>query len=48
MDVHRADLAEVVSNYIGETERNLVRVFDAVERTDSVLLFDEKNELFHY
>jgi SpoVK/Ycf46/Vps4 family AAA+-type ATPase len=42
----RADLAEVVDEYIGETERNLVRVFDAVEGTNEVVLFAEADGLF--
>ena len=44
--VYRADLAEVVSSYIGDTEKNLVRVFDAVEGSDTLLRFDEADELF--
>ena len=46
MEVYRTGLAEVVDEYIGETENNLVRVFDTVERSDSVLLFDEADGLF--
>ena len=46
MDVFRAALAEVVSKYIGETEKNLVRVVDAVEGTDEVLSFDEADGVF--
>jgi SpoVK/Ycf46/Vps4 family AAA+-type ATPase len=36
----------VVSKYIGETEKNLSRVFDAAERGRAVLLFDEADALF--
>ncbi len=39
-------LAEAVDEYIGETEKNLVRVFDGVKGSDSVLLFDEAKRLF--
>ena len=39
LEAIRVDLAEVVSEYIGETEKNLVRVVDSVEGTDEVLLF---------
>ena len=46
MGEYRADLAEGVDEYIGETEKNLVRVFDGVEGSDSVLLFDEADGLF--
>ena len=38
--------AHVVSKYIGETEKNLARVFDAAERGGSILFFDESDELF--
>lgn len=40
------DLSEVVSKYIGETEKNLARVFDAAENSGAVLLFDEADALF--
>ncbi|MEU4106138.1 ATP-binding protein [Streptomyces tanashiensis] len=44
-DVIAADLSQVVSKYIGETEKHLARLFDAAE-TGSVLLFDEGDALF--
>lgn len=40
------DLAQLVSKYIGETEKNLARVFDAAEASGAVLLFDEADALF--
>src|SRR5262249_42719535 len=40
------DLSQVVSKYIGETEKNLARVFDAAEDGAAVLLFDEADALF--
>ena len=40
------DLAAVVSKYIGETEKNLSRVFDAAEASNALLLFDEADALF--
>ena len=43
---HRVDLAQVVSRYIGETEKNLAELFDAAERSGAVLLFDEADALF--
>lgn len=46
LDLYRIDLASVVSKYIGETEKNLSRVFDAAERSGAVLLFDEADALF--
>ncbi|MGZ4285727.1 MAG: ATP-binding protein, partial [Solirubrobacteraceae bacterium] len=46
LDMDRIDLAGVVSKYIGETERNLRRVFDAAEEGGALLLFDEADALF--
>ncbi|HET6522181.1 MAG TPA: ATP-binding protein, partial [Geminicoccaceae bacterium] len=46
LDVYRIDLSRVVSKYIGETEKNLGRVFDAAERASVVLFFDEAEALF--
>jgi len=46
LDLYRIDLSEVVSKYIGETEKNLRRVFDAAEAGGAVLLFDEADALF--
>jgi ATPase family associated with various cellular activities (AAA) len=46
MDLYRVDLSGVVSKYIGETERNLRRVFDAAEASGAILLFDEADALF--
>ncbi len=46
LDLHLIDLSQVVNKYIGETEKNLSRVFDAAERGGAVLLFDEADALF--
>jgi hypothetical protein len=46
LDLYRIDLATVVNKYIGETEKNLSRLFDAAERSGAVLLFDEADALF--
>lgn len=46
LDLFRIDLSAVVSKYIGETEKNLRRVFDAAEEGGTVLLFDEADALF--
>lgn len=46
LDLYRIDLSAVVSKYIGETEKNLGRVFDAAEASGAVLLFDEADALF--
>lgn len=45
MDLYRVDLGRVVSKYIGETEKNLGRVFDTAEASSAVLLFDEADAL---
>ncbi|MBS0527761.1 MAG: ATP-binding protein, partial [Proteobacteria bacterium] len=46
LDLYRIDLATLVSKYIGETEKNLKRLFDAAETSGAVLLFDEADALF--
>ncbi len=46
LDLYRIDLSVVVSKYIGETEENLRKVFDAAESGGAVLLFDEADALF--
>ncbi|MEH2391729.1 MAG: ATP-binding protein [Nostoc sp.] len=46
LDRYRIDLSSVVSKYIGETEKNLRRVFDAAEQGGVILLFDEADALF--
>jgi hypothetical protein len=46
LDLYRIDLSQVVSKYIGETEKNLRRVFDTAEEGGAILLFDEADALF--
>jgi hypothetical protein len=46
LDLYRIDLSCVVSKYIGETEKNLRRVFDAAEDGGAILFFDEADALF--
>lgn len=46
VDVYRVDLSQVVSKYIGETEKNLGKVFDAAAQTGVILFFDEADALF--
>ncbi len=46
LDLYQIDLSSVVSKYIGETEKNLSRVFDAAEAGGAILLFDEADALF--
>jgi SpoVK/Ycf46/Vps4 family AAA+-type ATPase len=45
-DVYRVDLSQIVSKYIGETEKNLNRIFDRAEHRDWILFFDEADALF--
>ncbi len=46
LDLYRIDLSAVVSKYIGETEKNLARIFDAAEAANAILFFDEADALF--
>uniref|UniRef100_UPI0025B9E378 ATP-binding protein n=1 Tax=Achromobacter sp. UBA5777 TaxID=1945913 RepID=UPI0025B9E378 len=46
LDLYRIDLSAVVSKYIGETEKNLRRLFEAAEDGGAILLFDEADALF--
>ena len=46
LDLYRIDLSTVVSKYIGETEKNLKKLFDAAESGGVILLFDEGDALF--
>ncbi|HEX8109147.1 MAG TPA: ATP-binding protein [Kofleriaceae bacterium] len=45
-DVYRVDLSLVISKYIGETEKNLARVFDRAQQQDWIVFFDEADALF--
>ena len=45
-DVYRIDLSQMVSKYIGETEKNLAKVFDRAENKEWILFFDEADALF--
>lgn len=45
LDLYRIDLTSVVSKFIGETEKNLDRIFDAAEASGSILFFDEADAL---
>jgi SpoVK/Ycf46/Vps4 family AAA+-type ATPase len=45
-DVYRIDLSMVISKYIGETEKNLSRLFDKANNKDWILFFDEADALF--
>jgi len=45
-DVYRIDLSQVVSKYIGETEKNLEKIFSKAENKEWILFFDEADALF--
>ena len=44
--IYKIDLAAVVSKYIGETEKNLAKIFNAAEKSNCILLFDEADAIF--
>jgi SpoVK/Ycf46/Vps4 family AAA+-type ATPase len=46
LDLYKIDLSSVVSKYIGETEKNLDRIFRAAEHSSAILFFDEADALF--
>jgi hypothetical protein len=46
LNLYRIDLSAVVNKYIGETEKNLRRLFDAAEGGGAILFFDEADALF--
>ncbi len=46
MELYKVDLSSVMSKYIGETEKNLGRIFDEVKKSRSILFFDEADALF--
>jgi SpoVK/Ycf46/Vps4 family AAA+-type ATPase len=46
LDLYKIDLATVVSKYIGETEKNLARIFREAQASNAILFFDEADALF--
>jgi len=46
LDLYRIDLSQVVSKYIGETEKNLASIFDEAQTSNAILFFDEADALF--
>ena len=46
LDLYKIDLSTVVSKYIGETEKNLERIFNEAEQSNAILFFDEADALF--
>jgi hypothetical protein len=45
-DLYKIDLSAIVSKFIGETEKNLKRIFSEAERTEAILFFDEADAIF--
>jgi len=46
LDLYKINLASVISKYIGETEKNLAKIFDEAETSNAILFFDEADALF--
>ncbi len=46
LDLYQVDLSKIVSKYIGETEKQLAKLFDAAESGQAILLFDEADSVF--
>jgi SpoVK/Ycf46/Vps4 family AAA+-type ATPase len=46
LELYKIDLSSVISKYIGETEKNLARIFDEAETSNAILFFDEADALF--
>ncbi len=46
LDIYKIDLSSVISKYIGETEKNLSRIFKEAETSNAILFFDEADALF--
>jgi SpoVK/Ycf46/Vps4 family AAA+-type ATPase len=46
LDLYKVDLSGVVSKYVGETEKNLARIFEEAETSNAILFFDEADALF--
>ena len=46
LDLYKIDLSQIVSKYIGDTEKNLNRIFTAAANSNAILLFDEADALF--
>jgi SpoVK/Ycf46/Vps4 family AAA+-type ATPase len=46
LDIYKIDLSTVVSKYIGETEKNLSKIFEEAETSNAILFFDEADALF--
>ncbi|WP_199728625.1 ATP-binding protein [Cohnella faecalis] len=46
MEIYKIDLSQIISKYIGETEKNLREIFDEAEKSCAILFFDEADALF--
>ena len=48
MELYRVDISQLVSKYIGETEKNLAKVFDEAKKGNIILFFDEADSIFSH
>lgn len=46
LPLYRVDLSQLISKYIGETQKNIGQIFDEAERSECILLFDEADAIF--
>lgn len=46
VDLYRVDLSQIISKYIGETEKNLEKIFKEASKSNAILFFDEADALF--
>ncbi len=47
MELYRVDLSQVIDKYVGETEKNIKRIFDDAAKMSCILFFDEADAIFH-
>ena len=47
MELYRIDLSQVIDKYVGETEKNIKRIFDDAAKMSCILFFDEADAIFH-
>ena len=47
MELYKIDLSQLIDKYVGETEKNIRRVFDEAKKSNSVLFFDEADAIFN-
>ena len=47
MELYKIDLSQLIDKYVGETEKNIRRIFDQAKKSNSVLFFDEADAIFN-